>query len=296
MWYLSSFLAIAANVGFGASVVAMNAYLPSLAQTAPDVVDLRRQLEDYDASGAGIWNGIDIDTNVDSPSAPLLQNSIQNVSDKRKEMEVQYQAVLARETSRISSLGIALGYVAGILLLVVALVPVTKLNGSTFALRLAIGLSGVWWALFTIPAALFLSSSPTEYREEDIVGKKDWNVGTQITSAWIRLVNTFRWTEIKKLRNTFKFLAAWFLLSDGKINIKSLNDVNPHFLQIRIYNNYFHRPTIRQNDITHVIFGSYPCWCDLASFRYHWLLGLAHRPAKISMVISKNTRHPRRYG
>jgi hypothetical protein len=26
-----------------------------------------------------------------------------------------------------------------------------------------------------------------------------------------------RWAEIKKLRNTFKYLAAWFLLSDGPL-------------------------------------------------------------------------------
>lgn len=224
LWYLSSLLAIAANVGFGASVVAMNAYLPSLAQSAPDVVDLRRQLEDYDASGASICNGVDIDANVESSSVPLLQNSNPNFSDKRKEIEIQYQSVLAREMSRISSLGIAMGYAAGILLLVVALVPVTKLHGSTFALRLAIGLSGVWWALFTIPAALFLPSSATELREEDILVKRGWNVGSEITSAWIRLVNTFRWAEIKKLRNTFKFLAAWFLLSDGMLSNQGLPD------------------------------------------------------------------------
>jgi len=30
-----------------------------------------------------------------------------------------------------------------------------------------------------------------------------------------------RWTEIKKLRNTFKYLAAWFLLSDGFVTITS---------------------------------------------------------------------------
>jgi len=30
-----------------------------------------------------------------------------------------------------------------------------------------------------------------------------------------------RWTEIKKLRNTFKYLAAWFLLSDGFTTITS---------------------------------------------------------------------------
>ena len=112
-------------------------------------------------------------------------------------------------------MGIALGYGAGICLLIVALIPVTKLNGSTFALRLAIGLSGIWWALFSIPAAIWLPSPPFTSME-GAVDHKEKNVGKEIVAAWIRLINMLRLAEIKRLRNTFKFLAAWFLLSDGQ--------------------------------------------------------------------------------
>ena len=38
----------------------------------------------------------------------------------------------------------------------VVLVPVEKLRGSNFALRLAIGPSGIWWAIFSLPAAIWL--------------------------------------------------------------------------------------------------------------------------------------------
>ncbi len=45
LWFLSALLAICANVGFGVSVVAMNAYLPSLAKDSREVAELRSQLK-----------------------------------------------------------------------------------------------------------------------------------------------------------------------------------------------------------------------------------------------------------
>jgi UMF1 family MFS transporter len=207
VWYLSSLLAIAANVGFGVSIVAMNAYLPMLAQESPDVASLRHDLENYDA----VTDREDDDTVTENPAAPLL-----SASEHRKDLESHYQTVLARETSRISSLGVALGYGSGIVLLALTLLPVNRLHGSTFALRLAIGLSGIWWFVFSIPAAVLLPSAPASAREVDEYGQKEWSFTREILGAWIGLVNLLRWREIRRLRNTFKFLAAWFLLSDGE--------------------------------------------------------------------------------
>jgi UMF1 family MFS transporter len=151
-----------------------------------------------------------------TPATPLLSSYSQATSDYRKDLESRYQTELARETSRISSLGIALGYGSGILLLALTLLPVNQLHGSTFALRLAIGLSGIWWFIFSIPAAVLLPSPPTSSPEVDESNQKDWSFTREILGAWIGLVNRLRWREVKKLRNTFKFLAAWFLLSDGE--------------------------------------------------------------------------------
>jgi UMF1 family MFS transporter len=110
-------------------------------------------------------------------------------------------------------LGIALGYGSGTLLVALTLLPVTKLYGSTFALRLAIGLGGIWWFVFSIPAAVLLFSRPASAREVD---EKDFLFRREVTNAWTGLANRLRWGEVKKLKNTFKFLAAWFLLSDGE--------------------------------------------------------------------------------
>ncbi|KJA16601.1 hypothetical protein HYPSUDRAFT_47216 [Hypholoma sublateritium FD-334 SS-4] len=226
VWYLSALLAMSANVGFGASIVAMNAYIPSLAQEAPEVVDIMSQLLALGDGPTADAEG-DADGGSENASAPLLARSAPTDADRKNELETEYQVELSRATSRISSLGIALGYGAGICLLIVALIPVTKLGGSTFSLRLAIGLSGIWWAVFTIPAALWLPSSRpialssrrhTEPRDAE---NQEWNSRREIVAAWVRLRNMLRWSEIKKLRNTFKYLAAWFLLSDGFTTITS---------------------------------------------------------------------------
>lgn len=249
IWYASALLAILANVSFGASVVAMNAYLPSLAKESPEVVEVHQEIlatreQEQDDEGHHQSHSLDpSEPEPESPEAPLIprhDSTPPSASDEvissssPSSSKSKYDATLSRATSRISSLGIAMGYAAGIVLLIVALVPVTKLGGSTFALRLAIGLSGVWWAVFSLPAAMWLPGADAieakqiqgdEERDADGWGdagtgrnereERDWRLWSEIRAAWVRLGDMLRWTEILKLRNTFKYLAAWFLLSDG---------------------------------------------------------------------------------
>ena len=217
IWPSSALLGICANVGFGASVVAMNAYLPTLARASEEVVKARTELV---SSGAAHEEAEEHDGDA---SAPLLSEHDTPQPHDGAAREA-YNTALSRATSRISSQGIALGYAAGIVLLAIALVPVTRLHGTTFSLRLAIGLSGIWWAAFSLPAAAWLPSGRTAVEaggedgwgaEEGPDAKEKWSTGREILKAWRKLGNMLRWSEIKRLRNTFKFLAAWFLLSDG---------------------------------------------------------------------------------
>lgn len=222
LWMVSALFAILANVGFGASVVAMNAYLPSLAKDFLEVVQAYSELpssfenQDEDATLAA-----SVDLELESSfeiSDPLLGHPIHPSTSQSN-----YTAALSRATSRISSLGIASGYCAGIILLLVALIPVTRLDGSTFSLRLAIGLSGIWWALFSIPAAVWLPSTSDidEPESGSIKPDDDWTFSSEIAAAWKRLGVMFHWREIKRLQHTFRYLAAWFLLSDGFTTITS---------------------------------------------------------------------------
>lgn len=211
LWPLAAPLAMFANVGFGASIVAMNAYLPMLSKEAPEVQELEDQINQ-------LRRDVAVPDELEE-HAPLLPGE----ESSFKALQAQYDTTRSTTTSRISSQGIASGYIAGIALLMIALIPVRLLQGSTWSLRLAIGSSGIWWALGTIPAAILLPGGQTatqgEWGEE--IPPRQWKMSREIVGAWIRLGNMLRWSEIKKLKNTFCYLAAWFLLSDGFTTITS---------------------------------------------------------------------------
>ena len=208
----------------------MNAYLPTLAREDKAVVQKMQELvEAYDIQRSDPQqanNNIEDETlagSVHSVSEPLLPSSspsggfsLSALPPSLKPLLDDYVALLSRTTSRISSTGIALGYFSGIAALIVALVPVIGLKGSTFSLRLAIGLSGAWWAIFTLPAWRWLpGASTSEDGDQDKVVYVKRSLGREVVKAWKELGKTLRLGEMKKLKNTFLFLAAWFLLSDG---------------------------------------------------------------------------------
>lgn len=256
IWPLSALLAILANVGFGASVVAMNAYLPTLAQEDNNVVHAFQELKsayyilsETDGSTRNEEGAVRED--VDSASEPLLAAansdeqpdfSLSTIPLELKPLLEEYTRNLSRATSRISSTGIALGYFSGIAALIVALIPVVRLKGSTLSLRLAIGLSGAWWALFTLPAWRWLPGSGGDnVQSKGVCGNK--SVGVEIIKAWRELGRTLRWGEICKLKNTFLFLASWFLLSDGEL--LSFHIVKHEVdRSIRVYYHHFHCPSL----------------------------------------------------
>ena len=230
-WPLVAPLAICANVGFGASIVALNAYIPTLAQGSQEVVLARADLLRLTGSNASSSYE---PGESDNAHEPLLGGG--GAADASViEAKAKHDKLLSATTSRISSQGIALGYAAGIVMLLLALIPVRAMKGSTDSLRLAVGLSGLWWALFSLPAAAWLPSASSvpasgaivlEESEPDVTAarlpeEEEWSMSREIVRAWKRLGQMLKWREIKRLRNTFVYLAAWFLLSDGFTTITS---------------------------------------------------------------------------
>ena len=223
-----------ANVGFGASMVALNAYIPTLAQSAKEVVAARADLVRAAHSRTSYEHPAEGD-GVEGADEPLLAREGGADSADASAAKAAHDKILSATTSRISSQGIALGYSAGILMLLLALVPVTTMKGSTDALRLAVGLSGVWWALFSLPAAAWLPGASSTAAAAAIALESadpdahvhapsqqgEWKMSREIVRAWKRLGHMLRWHEIQRLRNTFVYLAAWFLLSDGFTTITS---------------------------------------------------------------------------
>jgi MFS transporter, UMF1 family len=154
-------------------------------------------------------------TEEDGPQAPLLAGEHPNPEIARPSARLNYERTLSLATARLSSLGVASGYTAGIFLLLLTLIPVTLMKGSTLSLRVAIGASGIWWALFSVPAAIWLPGPQSHICNSQI------NIRREVFSAWARLGHMLRWKEVKSLRYTFVYLAAWFLLSDGYTTITS---------------------------------------------------------------------------
>lgn len=264
IWQISSLLAIISNVCFGASIVALNAYLPSLARNSEEVTQAAAAVADVPR-----LTGLSEETE-DSENAVLLSSETPpTLVDARAE----YSKALTAATSRISSRGIAIGYLAGIILLIIALIPVTKLKGSTLSLRLAIGMSGVWWGVFSLPAAVWL---PSGFVRSGVIEKRTFR--RQILSSWVKLGDMLRWKEIKKLRNTFKYLAAWFLLSDGPWFSWYLLRTPTYTGHTRVHHHHLYSDSLLQDGSVHARFLAHSHRSYSPNIWDHWFPCMAILP------------------
>jgi UMF1 family MFS transporter len=110
---------------------------------------------------------------------------------------------------RTSSLAYALGYLGGGLLFALnvsmVLTPETfGLADKSAAVQAAFLMVALWWAVFTLPLALFVPEAPG-------VGRR--SLGEAMRGAFGELAGTFR--EIRRLPNTFLFLLAYWFYIDG---------------------------------------------------------------------------------
>jgi len=278
IWQTASLLAIISNVCFGASMVTLNAYLPSLARNSEEVAKAAAAFADAPGSTG---NSEETD---DSENAGLLTSEIPPALVDAK---AEYSKALATATSRISSRGIATGYIAGIILIIIALIPVTKLKGSTLSLRLAIGMSGVWWGFFSLPAVMWLpsGSASAEVSEKQTVWK-------QILFSWRRLGAMLRWTEIKKLRNTFKYLAAWFLLSDGPSVCAIPLIVSAYNSHPRLHHYHLDSSALRQDCFVYASFFAYIHWDHSSNLWHHGVVRMAVSATSPGSRKSQGYHHP----
>jgi UMF1 family MFS transporter len=113
------------------------------------------------------------------------------------------------EIDRVSTKGYALGYLGGGVLLAINLAWILspKLFGlpdATVASQLSFLSVGLWWAIFTIPLLRIVPEPPADKRGVFI---------NPVMAAFGRLRHTIR--DIRKYREMFKFLVAFWLYNDG---------------------------------------------------------------------------------
>jgi len=115
-----------------------------------------------------------------------------------------------KEIDRISSYGYAMGYLGGGLLLILNLAMIMKpaffgIPDAEWGARYSFVTVSVWWAVFSIPILRNVSEPPVV----PIVGESTHPIRASLQ----RLSLTFH--NLRKYREAFKFLVAFWLYNDG---------------------------------------------------------------------------------
>lgn len=221
-YLMGALLTILSNTSFGASFVLLNSFLPLLVRNHPKVLDARRArrgttldlsdselesraMEDSDA----MWNGDDAD-----PASRLLPGD-DATAELRLRKVPTHEEITSTElqlSSRMSAEGMGIGYIAALFVQCVAIGILVAMKNTTWSQRVVLLVIGSWWAVFTLPSALFLRPRP---------GPPLINSGRRGSFGWI-LYLTYAWKSLfrtvqqaRRLADIMLFLAAWFLLSDA---------------------------------------------------------------------------------
>jgi UMF1 family MFS transporter len=235
VYILGAVLAIIANTCFGASFVLLNSFLPLLVRFHPTVR--------YAALSEGTSTTDDYDDDIDnlSDDARLAQDArysnrlarhesvLDEVADATTALLPPQRAVPDLTTPRlkdraapsqelalstkISSYGIAIGYIAALLVQTLSILVVITFQSSNFGLRLVLFMIGAWWFVFSIPSALWLRPRPGPPLR---ISEQTSNVRTALAYfaySWRSLGRTAK--HARHLKDVLLFLSAWFLLSDS---------------------------------------------------------------------------------
>ena len=214
IYVFGAILAIVANVCFGASFVLLNSFLPILVRRDPSIQEKSEVREEHTRSDSTAPDE-DLDEGLASGTTdPLLQADPTRPVVPTSASLLTTSAALQLST-KISSYGIGIGYLAAVIVQTLGIIIIVAMNGATsttFTLRIVLFFVGLWWLVFTIPAALWLRPRPGPPLSSSSEGKgRSW-LG-YILYAWKALGKTI--IRAGHLKDILFFLAAWFMLSDA---------------------------------------------------------------------------------
>lgn len=210
VYILGAILTIISNVSFGASFVLLNSFLPLLVRHHPTITDANPRR----ASGYGSDADSDVGDLEDSTTALLSGDTTPTGPPlTRARTHEELTSLELRLSTQISSKGIGIGYLAGLFLQCVAILILVLMNNSTWAQRVVLFIIGVWWAVFTIPAAMWLRPRPGPPLPSSANQKGPFAWISYTIYAWKSLFRTVQLA--RRLVDIVLFLGAWFLLSDA---------------------------------------------------------------------------------
>jgi UMF1 family MFS transporter len=222
VYILGAVLAIISNTSFGASFVLLNSFLPLLVRHHPtvekvhaeddrrprrstrssaDISQAETEFEDPASSTAALLSG-------DVPAAAPEGHGIRRV--RTHEDLTNLELTLS---TQMSAKGVGVGYMAGLFLQCIAIFILIKMQNSTWSQRIVLFLIGAWWAIFTIPAAMWLRPRPGPPlpSSSNHKGARAWL--SYFIFAWKSLFRTIQLA--RRLVDIVLFLGGWFLLSDA---------------------------------------------------------------------------------
>ncbi|CCX30457.1 autophagy-related protein 22-like protein [Pyronema domesticum] len=210
-YILSAVWATFGNIGFGASFVLLNAFLPVLVRHHPTLLF---GLDIDEDSTPDSTEGHSLLINTESPHA-YSRNGEGPKGKNSPELSLSTQ---------ISSYGIAIGYTAAVLLQIFSIMVVLYTGSTLESLKVVLFIIGLWWFVFSIPPAMWLRPRPGPplpviYKEGTpdgagislMVHDRSW--WGYIKYSWVGLGKTIM--RARRLKDVMLFLAAWFLVSDG---------------------------------------------------------------------------------
>ncbi|KAK3334991.1 vacuole effluxer Atg22 like-domain-containing protein [Neurospora tetraspora] len=216
-YLIGALLAIISNTAFGASFVLLNSFLPLLVRHHPEIDDIG----DYGSPGyATTEDGDDEDDeyredSMRNSTTALLGSRTYDEGEPLSRVQTT-EELTSRElelSTQISAKGIGIGYIAGLFLQCVAIAILIVLKNTTWSQRIVLCVIGAWWAIFTIPAAMWLRPRPgpplpTKSNTGGIRALFHYTI-----YAWKSLFRTIHLA--RRLVDIVLFLAGWFLLSDA---------------------------------------------------------------------------------
>lgn len=217
LFVLGALLVVVGVTCLGSSFVVLNSFLPILVANDSSIQEPKTHNEeelhnlnpDPDDFSLRSWSDEE-DTSGPGPAT--------HEKDKKSASpELQL-------STRISSRGVGLGYLAAVFVQILSILLLFTLSKTTLAkdhptlpMRFVLLLVGIWWASFTIVTSRWLQNRPGPPLEGIAPGagyRQKWRV-------WLRLVGfawKSLWRTIKvalRLREVVVFLGAWFLISDA---------------------------------------------------------------------------------
>lgn len=218
-YIIGGILAIISNTSFGASFVLLNSFLPVLVRWHPDLLARVRKADESSPPGLEGDTDVEDDSGSDAlgPETSLLGDQSSHAGHPRRRRLPGHEvtSVEVQLSSQISAKGIGIGYSAGLFVQCMGIVILLFMHGTTLAQRVVLFIIGLWWTVFTTPAAMWLRPRPGPPLPDRLVN------GREGGRAWLSYFK-YSWTSLfrtvqlaRRLVDIVLFLVGWFLVSDA---------------------------------------------------------------------------------